>query len=182
MDTTAPNTSVTSFWDCFIQYALDNPIVLTSTLLASVAIWGVITQRQISRRKSTFDYLTAINNNPQWIAAVDQFANSVEDGTLEMLANSGELTSGPARKIQHILNNYENVSVGIQYGVLDFKIVRDNWRSNIKYHWTKGQPFICKMRDGTNTSSLFTEFEALHNWMSNNKKPSLFKRIRYLLF
>ncbi len=165
-----------------IAYLLENPIVLTGSLAAMLAIWGVISQRQISRRKSTFDYIGKLTNDPDWISAADEFAKCVENGTLESLANSGMLTSPEARKIQLLLNNYENVSIGIQYGIIDFKIIKDNWRSNIKYHWTKGNAFIVKMREKTKTPTLFCEFEKLHHWINDNKKPSFLIRIRYLLF
>ena len=163
-------------------YILENPVIITAIVAALIAFWGVISQRLISRRRATSDLVHKVNNDQAYISATNQFASSKELGELEMLANPGKTTCDEARKIQVILNNYESVSVGIKRGTLDYKIIKDNWRSSIIYHWENGEPFIIKMRNESGQKTLWEEFEKLYHWVKNHKKPPILNRLSNLLF
>lgn len=163
-------------------YLYDNPVVITALIASLVAIWGVVSQRLISRRKATADLIFTIANDRDSIQAQNQFAKSKEAGDLESYANPGKTICDEARKIQLILNNYENVAIGIKRGTLDYNIIKDNWRSSIIYHWENGEAFIIKSRRETSQATLWKEFEVLYGWVKDDKKPPLKNRISNLFF
>lgn len=181
------DTQAHTNWFCDIIsaigcYLYSNPVIITALIASTVAIWGVLSQRLISRRKATSDLIFSLTNDSDWIAASDQFAKNQQAGNLEDYANPGNTTSTEARKIQLIFNNYENVAIGINRGTLDYKIVKENWRSNLMYHWRHGQPFIIKMRTNSGAQTLWKEFETLQECVKSNKKPSLKVRAKNLFF
>jgi hypothetical protein len=70
--------------------------LLCAIVAALIAIWGVVTQRIVARRRATLDYLVRIGTDNDLITARDKFAEltKIEGGLTQM---GGAAVSGQCR-------------------------------------------------------------------------------------
>lgn len=138
-----------------------------------IAVWGVYTQRAITRRQTTVQHLFALKadaatqaNRKTLIEAsrgnqnLAKWADEVNIGKPETLA------------IIAVLNDYELLSTGIQAGIYDFSIVKKYDSSTIKKTWKNTLPFVAALRNRTDIGTLWKEFELLHCWVEGSKNPT----------
>ncbi len=147
-------------------------------IAAIIAIWGVITQRLIARRKATIDFLNDAEKDQDVIKARKKFIELTRrPGGLVDLAEPDKRGSDDAEAVRLVLNQYELISIGVQRGILDLVILKLFSRGAILTSWDKAAPFILALREKTHNPNLFYEFEQLAWWLKETKRP---KRSRWL--
>lgn len=148
-----------------------------------IAIWGVISQRALARRRATIDHISGLINDHDYIKARQKFvdiANS-ETGLLPYAELENDDADNNAA-VQLILNNYELMAIGIQRGILDFKVMKRYARGTILKHWDVAAPFIIRLRIVANNQRVYQQFETLKNWMSDEKQDKPKGRFWSLIF
>jgi len=87
--------------------------LVTGGIAALIAIWGVLTQRQIARRRATLDLLTKSEADSDIIAARRKFIELAKaPGGLAAWADADKEKSEEAQKILTVLNEFELMSIG----------------------------------------------------------------------
>lgn len=138
--------------------------VLLSALIATViAIWGIISQRGITARQATLEFMRATESDRDMIAARATFNRLAK-------ANGGlgpwaiQPLTKEFKHIRMVLNEYEMVAIALQRGILDDTIYRRWYRSGIIQTWNYAAPFILTRRNETGNQTLWHEFEELARW------------------
>lgn len=147
-------------------------ILITALVAALVAAWGIVSQRIITRRLTTVQRIAETAADRDMIIARNEFNRlSDPDGKLSTCSSSGDLTSEEQDHVRAVLNDHELMSIGIQFGILDFKIICHNQKSTTLRDWQRSAPFIYKLRAELNNPALYHEFEELVRWMQDRKMP-----------
>jgi hypothetical protein len=137
-----------------------------------VAIWGVLSQRSIARRKATMDFFTVTDRCPEVSAARDAVIKILRGGAeITYFAKDANRGSDESRHIKIFLDHYELMSIGIQCGILDFKFVKLFNKSTVLSLWDKTAPFVYALRAERKNSNLYYEFEQLSLWLRGTKVP-----------
>lgn len=154
-------------------------ILITAFLATLLTVWGIITQRVISRRLATLDYFSRVDNDRDIIEARKLFVKATGEGfDLMALADHSKYEEPEAGAMRLILNENERLSIGIQFGILDEQFVRRAVKGTIIRDWELSAPFIYKLRSQTKRPMIYHEFEELARIMSDIKKPKRSSRWR----
>lgn len=154
----------------FIGY-IGAAITLGATM---IAIWGVYSQRIISRRQTTVQHIFALKADASIQANLKLLIEeSRGEKNLAQWADKENIGHASTLAITAVLNDYELLSTGIQSGIYDYEIVQKYDASTIKRVWTNTHPFIAALRNRTGVPTLWKEFELLHCWISGTKNPHL---------
>jgi hypothetical protein len=140
-------------------------------IAALIAIWGVISQRQIARRRATLDYISSSKSNRELIAARRKFVDIAKAGGLDSWAAENKEQTPEAQTIAEVLNQYELIAVGIQFGILDYSLYRRFSRSVTIRFWNHGHPYIVSLRNRLNNDMIYHEFEEMVKWFTGKKRP-----------
>lgn len=147
-------------------------ILLTASLAAILAVWGVITQRVVTRRSATLDFLSRVDTDNDLIDAREKFNKLTEvDGGLAVYADPKKYHTDDAKSIRLVLNEHERIALGIQFGILDREFVKRHCRGQLIADWTFAAPFVYKIRAETSNPAIYHEFEDLVSLMQQNKMP-----------
>jgi hypothetical protein len=147
-------------------------VFVTGAIASLIAIWGVLSQRAITRRQVTLDHITHLESDRDIIEARKRFVElAKENGGLAIWAEPDQEQTTEALAIGRILNSYELISIGIQRGIIDFELFK-RWHktSAIKY-WERGAPFVMRIRERLGNDMFFHEFEEMVGWFKDEKKP-----------
>ena len=149
-------------------------ILISAVLATLVAIWAIITTRVVQRRAATMDHITRIATDRDMIAAREAFIVLTEEtGGLAKYGTSKPMEATEQLKaIRTVLNDYEQLAIGIQFGVLDLKLIKRYMKSGIIRDWAHAAPFIYKVRGELGTPALYHEFEDLARRLQDMKMPS----------
>jgi len=154
---------------------------VTGIIAATIAIWGVISQRALTRRRATMDLIFGILNDHDYIKARKRFISlSKQTGGLLQYAQidppkiDDEPDEDGKSSIDLILNNYELLAIGIQRGILDFRIIKLYMRAIVLAHWKVAASYVTELREVRENQRYYVEFETLKNWMDDNnpQKPN----------
>ena len=106
------------------------------------------------------------------IAASNMFVKlSQEAGGLAPWAEEMKKATPEAQAIKTVCNDQELISIGIQRGIIDFKLYALWNRSAVCRRWAKAEPFIRALRARTGNDTLYHEFEEMHRWMKAESPP-----------
>jgi hypothetical protein len=147
---------------------------IVPTLAALVAIWGVVTQRAIARRRATLDCITKAEADTDIIGARRKFIELAicNDGGLAKFAEQNCEATEEAQKIRLVLNEFELMAIGIQRGIIDFELYKRWNKSSVLKYWKHAQPFVTRLRARTDNSAYFHEFEQMAGWLRDDKMPA----------
>lgn len=138
-----------------------------------IAIWGVYSQRWITRRQTTVQHLFALKADASIQANLATLIKAARgDQNLAAWADKDKIGDETTLSIIAVLNDYELLSTGIQNGIYDLQIVKKYDASTLKRIWSNALPFIAALRNRTNIPTLWKEFELLHCWIEGSKNPS----------
>jgi hypothetical protein len=152
-------------------------IPFTAILAAIVAIWGIVSQRAIARRRTTFEHIVAMEADRSFIIARRKFIElSKHPGGLAPWASEDKESTPETQSIRLVLNEFEIVSIAIQRGVMDFETYRRWYQLTVIRFWAHAKPYAEALRARTNHPALFHEFEELERWMKN--PPHRYKWLR----
>lgn len=147
-------------------------ILLTALVAAALALWGVITQRVVSRRSATLDYLWEIDSDRDILEARETFIRvTKEDGGIARYASRDKRGSDETDAIRLILNTHERVAIGIQFGILDSEFMKRHSRGTILQDWALAAPFVYAIRAEVDNPAIYHEFEELARAYSANNMP-----------
>lgn len=153
-------------------------IFITAVVAAIVAIWGIITTRVVARRSATMEHFRRIGSDRDMIDARKLFIDLTgRPGGLATFACRAPLASANAHAteieaIRTVLNDYEMLAVGVQFGTFDLPIIARYYKSTIVRDWGHAAPFIYKLRADLGSSALYHEFEELAHWLQGPRMPS----------
>lgn len=141
-------------------------------LAIAIAVWGVISQRALSRKQVTFEQLARSEADGSFQAALRTFnaESRTEDGLAPWALKEREGTA-EQKHIVTILNDFELFSIGIQRGIIDGALYKQLNRGAVLYAWDNAQPFIAALRRRTGNDKLYYEFEEMARWMRENRLP-----------
>ncbi len=140
--------------------------ILVSALLAAfVAVWAIFSQRAITSRQTTLEFIRASEadrNNVEARQLFNKLAKD-EDG-LGKWARDEFSPSEEARAIRHVLNEQELIAIAIQRGILDDTTYRRFFRTGVIKTWQNAAPYILGRRKKTGNSAIYHELEELARW------------------
>jgi hypothetical protein len=118
-------------------------------------------------RLTTVQLLSELSADRDLIKARADF-NKLSDpagGKLSTYTNPADLTPDDVDAVRLVLNTYEQIAIGIQFGVIDLKIIKLNSRGTILRDWQRAGSFIHKLRAELGNPNIYFEFENLALWL-----------------
>ncbi|MBB5744658.1 DUF4760 domain-containing protein [Brevundimonas variabilis] len=152
----------------FIGY-LGAAVALTAAL---IAIWGVYSQRVLTRRQTTIQHIAALRADSSIQATVQKFIElSRGNQNLAKWADEENIGKEETLAIIAVLNDYELIAVGIQQGIYEYDLVKCFSKSTIIRFWSAAHPFVIALRNRTKVPTIWQEFEKLNGWVSGKQSP-----------
>ena len=140
-------------------------ILLSALVAAVVAIWAIFTQRAISARQTTLEFIRSSESDLETVSARQRFNEAALDPDgLAKWALDENVRTDEARAIRIVLNEQELIAIAIQRGILDDAIFRRYFRSGTMKTWDYAAAYILARRQRTGNQALFHEFEELARW------------------
>jgi Domain of unknown function (DUF4760) len=165
-------------------------------LAAVIALWGVISQRAITRRQLTIQLMAQAEADRDLIAARTRFTRITQNpaylvGLAEAekpAEGSGDKSEAPktlerdedAQAIRLIFNHYELVAIGIQRGIIDFELYKRFTESIVLRDWERAAPLIYQLRRTYSQPTMYHEVEELVRWFKGDN--GLPRRRRFSLW
>ncbi|OAO02587.1 hypothetical protein A8B75_11640 [Sphingomonadales bacterium EhC05] len=147
-------------------------ILLTATIAAILAVWGIITQRVVARRVATLNHLARVDADNDLIDARKMFIKLTnDDGAILKYADPATFDTDEATSVRLVLNEHERLAIGMQFGVLDREYIKRTWRGTLIRDFTLAAPFIYKLRQHTKNPAIYHEFEELVRSLVDKKMP-----------
>ena len=144
----------------------------TAFLAAVIAIWGVISQRSLTRRRTTMDLIFGILNDHDYIKARTRFItiSKQPNGLLPYAQKTlPDVDGAPDEEgnscISLVLNNYELLAIGVQRGILDYKILERYMQAIVLGHWKLAASYITELREVYDNQEYYQELETLKGWL-----------------
>ena len=139
---------------------------------AVIAIWGIISQRSIARRRATLDHIVRSQGDGDLIGARQTFISlAKEPGGLAIWAEADREKSRETQSIALVLNEFELLAIGMQRGIIDFELYRRFNRSGVIHYWNHAAPFVHALRARVDNQMIYHEFEELKRWMEDSAPP-----------
>ena len=147
-------------------------VLLSAFVGAVVAVVGIATQRNIARRRATFEHIAAVNRDGDVIAARRKFIELAKnDGGLGIWASEENEKTEETQSIRLVLNEFELVAIGIWRGIIDEKFYRLWFEASVIQFWKHADPFVSTLRNRTENPALYKEFQAMAVWFDNGERP-----------
>lgn len=138
---------------------------------ALVAVWGVVSQRIIHRRRATLEFISRSEADADLIAARKTFISLAKRNGLVAYAAIDKEDSAETQAIRIVLNEFELSAIGIQRGIIDFELYRRwNTSGTIRY-WSHAVPFVTELRQRLHNENIYREYEALVGWLNDKGSP-----------
>lgn len=160
-------------------------------IAALIAIWGIVSQRVIARRRATLDHLSSLEADDDVIAARNHFAKISTNPQALMALVNFVLGTAPRRSknkekyakalvraekelnaVRTVLNVNEMIAVGLQMGILDLDFFKRYSRGQYIRDWDLSAPMIYALREKLDRDALYHEFEQVVRWLKDNKMPT----------
>lgn len=146
-------------------------IFISTGVAATIAIWGIISQRDITARQVTLEFIRASEADKDNIAARQKFNEVALDGDgMGKWARDENAKSDEAKAIRIVLNEQELIAIAIQRGILDDITYRRYFKTGVIKTWRYAAPYILARRVRTNNDALYHEFEELARYYQGQPK------------
>lgn len=160
-----------NFWNQWVTPDnIRNALTLAGVLVAVVSVLSI---KSTAKKKQTADLLFSIRSDERLITgthAVLELHNK-PDQNMRVLASPAHKGDQDVQNIRYILNHYERLSVGLQSGIYHEKMLKKSQYTIITKTYECAKPFIDGVREQTNSSTAFQEFEWLATrWQSKPLK------------
>jgi hypothetical protein len=153
-------------------------VFITCGVASSVAIWSVLHQRAVGRRKATLEYIEKSESDGELLKAKAIFIKLIKDGRdLSEFANEHHDQSEQSLAIVRVLNNFELIAISIKQGVFDYKIFKLWHGGTIIVYWHRSNPFVKHLRLRLKSEFMFNEFEEMALRMEKGRKSTRNRRI-----
>jgi hypothetical protein len=157
-------------WAHFFAPDDASAILVTGIIATMVALWGIYSQRAITRRQVTLEHISKLESDGDLIRARLKFGELVKDGNLAQWAPKVETAETQA--IFTVLNEFELIAIGIQRGIIDFELYSRWYKSGTIRRWNDAHPFIVEFRKVNDNKMIYHEFEEMVKWFETDKPPS----------
>src|SRR6185312_4651118 len=98
-------------------------ILVSAGVAGIIAMWGIVSQRAITRRRTTLEFISRGDADKDIIQARQKFIELARsNGGLRAHAEEECEKNEDTQKIKLVLNEFELVSIGIQRGVIDYEL------------------------------------------------------------
>lgn len=141
---------------------------------AIIALVTIIVVRRMTRKRATLDLMHRLENEElhQNRRLEFQKLRDNKDKQLSQWASGEHDNSKEQLQIKRICNQYEMIAVGIFEGILDEKLYRRWFRSQLLLDWAACKGFIVEFRQRKKIYSIYAEFEALaEEWSTPPESP-----------
>lgn len=147
-------------------------IFVTGIAAVIAAFVGVTDQRRVVRQQITFEHIVQVESDNDMIEARENFIEfTTIPGKMSELAHPATISSKEAQYVTRFINNWENISIGIQLNIIDFELIKRYNKSAIINHWDSASQFVSELRKTTGNRFYYHEFEELARWMRDDKMP-----------
>jgi hypothetical protein len=137
-------------------------VFITAAFAALIAFWGVFSQRAITARQTTIQYLRASEQDNEMVMARRAFQELArEPSGIAKWGTAKRAQSPEAIAIRTVLNDYELIAIGIERGTMDDLTYQRWFRSAVVKDWRQASPYIMAVRNRTGNDALFHEFEEM---------------------
>lgn len=128
-----------------------------------VAIVSVISARAIARKKQSADLLFDSRTDKELVNGLRTLAKLHEDSSVNMrsFAQKDGKDKPEAEAIRYVLNHYEYVSVGVQSGIYDEKMLKKGSYNTVVKLYQRAKPYIECVREVSGRATLYQEFQWL---------------------
>lgn len=123
------------------------PLAITiSFLIASLAIYSA---RDTTKRKNSIDILFVTNSNEIYRNGIDLIRNVHFDDKdlMRRYAEQAMRNDENTHLIRYVLNFFEHLSIGINQGIYDKKIIEKTIRQTMVSRWEWSYPYIERRRN-----------------------------------
>ena len=135
-------------------------VLIAALLAALIAIWGILSQRGITARQLTLEFIRKSDLDRDMIKARSMFIKLSRDPA-GLAPHAHDPLSAEFKAIKMVLNEYEILAIGIQRGIMDDTTYRRWYRTGILYAWKAAAPFILARRNLSGNDALWYEFEEM---------------------
>jgi Domain of unknown function (DUF4760) len=147
-------------------------VFISTFIAATVAIWGVLSQRAIARRRATIDLIARNEADHDLIQGYQKYVElALAPEGLAKWADIANEKTVETQTIRLILNQYELVAIGIQLGILDYKFWQRWGKSTTIRSWNHASPFVLRLRERLSNPAVYHEFEELVKALQGEKMP-----------
>lgn len=141
-------------------------------IAAIAAIWGIASQRGLSRKQLTFQHLAQSESDGSFQRALQIFSEECNKSHgLAHWADKKFEGNERQKAIVAILNWFELSSVGIQLGIIDGALFQRLNAGHTIYCWTNAHPFVAALRARTGRQAIYHEFEEMARWFQKDTLP-----------
>ena len=151
-----------NWFACIAQHY--GPWVTAGAILisAGIAIWVMIYNAKIARRRATIDLVLHMRQNTPYLDARKKLVKLQDEGQqLAKYADKDLAESEQSLCIIELLNFSEFVAVGIREKAFDEKVYKRLSRSRYIKDWETLHGYVTELRRARNLSVLFNEFQSL---------------------
>lgn len=168
-------TECVGFWECTTAFLGSDLFKNLSFMIGVlVAVVSVLSARNTAKKKQSADLLFNSRNDEELVQGMRKLAVLHEDDTINMrtFAKKSQNGTEEAKAIRYVLNHYEYVSVGVQSGIYDEKMLRNASYNTIVNLYKHAKPFIEAIREESGRSTLYQEFQWLaKRWETIGHQP-----------
>ncbi|MGH6735057.1 MAG: DUF4760 domain-containing protein [Methyloceanibacter sp.] len=150
-------------------------LILSVAVAAGLGWWTLWSQRDIARARLTFETLDRKNWDQDFIEQRVQFGRLRHAKDIARYADPGKWPPEERNKfqegiksIQAILNDYENIAIGIRRGILDEEFLFRYMQSGLIRDWEAASPYVIELRNLSHIPHVYVEFEGLAAQWQNN--------------
>ena len=137
---------------------------------AIISIWGVYSQRVLTRRQATIAHL-ALAGDRSVNDTIQAFIKLSREPNIARYAEEDQQGTDPSLTITAVLNQFELISVGIQRGIFEYELIKTWQAGSIIRYWNAAHPFVVALRNRVGVPTIWREFELLNHWVSGAEKP-----------
>lgn len=146
------------------------------TVAAFVAIWGITSHREMTRKSHTIDLLLHDTEEEHYKAGVN-FLRSICDNKKELLAYARAKSTDEYKEheenkyqnsllIDNLLNFLEDIAIGVDEDIFDYSLIKRAQRSFFIDIFDKAYPYIKEVRKDHPKG--YIELEVLINKLKND--------------
>jgi Na+(H+)/acetate symporter ActP len=126
-------------------------VLITAVFVATLSIWW---SRKTSKQQNTIKLLMQDINND----VIKNGIRTLLERDKNDIANFDN-NSIVAMEVRNLLNYCEMLSIGVNNGIYDFKMIKKAQKTMITKIYEHSKPYIDKRRADTNNNNFYKEFE-----------------------
>jgi Domain of unknown function (DUF4760) len=155
--------------------------IIFSTLVAAIFAWLTIQHGQkIAKSRLTFETIQRTLWDKDYLESRKVFIRlrDENDGLVKYAGSDSEYSDQRAH-IRGILNNYENVCIGMKMNIIDEQQMYFWERSTLTEDWEKSKAYITHIRQQLRKPKLFETFEEFaENWKNGSSASKKGKKLK----